>query len=84
MLYIPYNSKQIRTAYVSKHNFVKSLFVLFRGITSKNVGNFYCLTCFHSYATENKLKQHKNVCKNHDYCYVEMLKKDNEILKYNP
>ena len=33
--------------------------------------------------TENKLKKHKNVCENHDYCYVEMSKKDNKILKYN-
>ena len=23
------------------------------------------------------------MCENHDYCYVEMLKKDNEILKCN-
>ena len=32
---------------------------------------------------ENKLKRHKNVCENRDYCYVEMLKEDNKILKYN-
>ena len=28
-------------------------------------------------------KKHKNVCKNHDYCYAEMPKKDNKKLKYN-
>ena len=39
--------------------------------------------CFHSYSTENKLKKHENVCKNHDYCYVEMSNEDNKILKYN-
>ena len=33
--------------------------------------------------TENKLKKHKNVCENHDYCYVEMPKEDNKILKCN-
>ena len=33
--------------------------------------------------TENKLKKHKNVCENHDYCYVVMPKEDNKILKYN-
>ena len=33
--------------------------------------------------TENKLKKHKNVCENHDYCYVEMLEEDNKISKYN-
>ena len=32
---------------------------------------------------ENKLTKHKNVCKNHDYCYVEMPKEDNKIIKYN-
>ena len=62
---------------------VKSLSALFRGITSKHVGDFYCLNCFCSYRTENKLKKHKKVCENHDYCYVEMPEEDNKILKYN-
>ena len=62
---------------------VKSLSVLFRGITGNNNGDFYCLNCFQSYTTENKLKKHKNVCENHDYCYVEMPEEDNKILKYN-
>ena len=56
---------------------------LFKGITSKHEGDFYCLNYFHPFRTENKLKKHKNVCKNHDYCYVEMPKEDNKILKYN-
>ena len=30
-----------------------------------------------------KLKKHKNVCENHDYCYVEIPEEDNKILKYN-
>ena len=64
--------------------FVKELSVLLRGITLKHVADFYCLNCFHSYTTENKLKQHENVDKNHVYCYVEMPKKDNKIIKYNP
>ena len=29
------------------------------------------------------LKKHKNICENHDYCYVEMTKENNKILKYN-
>ena len=61
----------------------KSLSALFRGIASNNNGDFYCLNCFHLFRTENKLKKHKNVCENHDYCYVEMPKEDNKILKYN-
>ena len=36
----------------------KSLSVLFRGITSKHDGDFYCLNCFQLYTTENKLKKH--------------------------
>ena len=32
---------------------------------------------------ENKLKKHKKVCENHDYCYVEMPEEYNKILKYN-
>ena len=35
---------------------VKSLSALLRGITSKHVGDFYCLKCFNSYSTKNKLK----------------------------
>ena len=62
---------------------VKSLSVLFRRITTKHEGNFYCLNFFQLYTTENKLKKHKIVCENHDYCYVEMPEKDNKILKYN-
>ena len=38
---------------------VKSLSALFRGITSKHEGDFYCLNCVCSYRTENKLKKHK-------------------------
>ena len=64
--------------------FVKELPALLKGIISNHVGDFYCLNCFHSYTTDNKLKQHENVCKNYDYCYVQMPKEDNKILKCNP
>ena len=62
---------------------VKRLSALLRGITSKREEDFYCLNCFHSYSTKDKLKKHKDVCENHDYCYIEMPKKNNKILKYN-
>ena len=61
----------------------KKLSSLLRGITSKHDGDFYCLNYFHSFRTENKLKMHKNLCKNIDYCYVEMPKENKKILKYN-
>ena len=62
---------------------VKTLSALFRGMASNNSGEFYCLNCFQSFGTKNKLKNHINVCENHDYCYVEMPKEDNKILKYS-
>ena len=56
---------------------------LFKGITSKHKEDFYCFNCFQSYARENKLKKHKKLCENHDYCYVEMPEEYSKILKYN-
>ena len=62
---------------------VKSLPALFRGITSTNNRDCYCLNCFHSYHTLNKLKKHETVCNNHDYCRVDM-RKEHEKIKYLP
>ena len=59
---------------------VKSLSALFRGITSKHDGDFYCLNCFQSYITKEKLKK-KSIKK-----YVRIVimpEEDNKILKYN-
>ena len=52
-------------------------------ITSKHDGDFYCLNYLHLFRTENKLKEHENVCENHDYCCIEMPKKGRNILKYH-
>ena len=41
---------------------VKNLSRLLRGITSNHDGDYYCLNCFHSYRTENKLNAHKKIC----------------------
>ena len=62
---------------------VKNLSRLLRGITSNQDGDFYCLNCFHSYRTKNKLDAHTKICENHDYCHIEMPTKDNNIIKYN-
>ena len=110
ILFVPHNTKQIRHAYKSKHNFivilkykytnkvillmitdgtkwhylaVKSLPALLRGITSYHNRDFYCLNCFHSYSTKEKLEKHEKVCNDHDYCYVETPSDNNKILKYN-
>ena len=50
----------------------KKLSALLRRITSNHNGDFYCINCFHSFRTKNKLKKHENICKNHDICYIEM------------
>ena len=62
---------------------IRSLSRLFRGITSNNNGDFYCLGCLHSFRTGNKLKRHERLCNNHDYCHVEMPTRDNNTLKCN-
>ena len=105
ILFVPLNKKEIRPAYVSKHNHkrknqvilltitddgerwhylaVRSLSTLLRGISSSNNGDFYCLNCFHSCRTLNKLKRHERVCNNHDYCHIDMLEEDKNTLKYH-
>ena len=62
---------------------VKNLPGLLKGITSIREKDFYCLNCFHSYRTKNKLESHKKIFENHDYCHVEMPTKDNNIIKCN-
>ena len=62
---------------------VRSLSVLLRETTSSNNGDLYCLNCFHSYRTLNKLKRHERVCNNHDYCRIDM-PKEHEKIKYLP
>ena len=96
ILYVPYNTKKINIAYKSKNNLTQerqiillmisnseNLSGLLRGITSNHKEDFYCLNCFHFYSTKNKLEAHKRICENHDYCYVEMPTKNNNIIKYN-
>ena len=57
---------------------------LLKGTSSSNNGHSYCLNCFHSYRTPNKLKRHERVCNNHDYCHVDMPEEGKNILKYSP
>ena len=60
---------------------VKILPALLRGTTSDHHGDFYCLNCFHSYRTLDKLKKHERVRSNHDYCCIDMSNK-HEKIKY--
>ena len=58
---------------------VKKLPTLLTGITSTSNGDHYCLNCLHSFRTKDKLEEHGNVCKDLDYCCVEM--PNDKILK---
>ena len=55
---------------------------LLRGITSNDNVDFYCLTCFHSYSTENRLKKHEKICYDHKFCFLKM--PDKNILESKP
>ena len=60
--------KQVNLLMISNgenwHNLtVKNLSRLLRGITSNHDGDFYCLNCFHSYRTKNKLEAHEKYMK---------------------
>ena len=63
---------------------VTNLSALLQGISSNHEGDFYCLNCFNSYTSKNKLKGHEEICNNHDSCRVEMPNWVEKILQYNP
>ena len=63
---------------------VTNLSGLLQGNSSNHEEDFYCLNCFNSYASKNKLKEHEEICNNHDSCHIEMPKWVEKILKYNP
>ena len=60
---------------------VNSLPRLLRGISSNHDGDYYCLNCFHSYRTENKLKAHKKICEN-QVQVIEMPSPNNNIINH--
>ena len=45
---------------------VTNLSALLEGISSNHKEDFYCLNCFNSYTSKNKLKEHEEICNNHD------------------
>ena len=45
---------------------------------------FYCSNCFSSCTTKNKLKEHEEICNNHDSCLMEIPRWAEKILEYNP
>ena len=69
---------------VKKYHYlaVANLSGLLKGVSSNHKEDFYCLNCFNSYTTENKLKEHEEICNKHDSCRMEM--PEQVILKHNP
>ena len=61
----------------------KTVCIVKRINIKKHRGDFYCLNCFHSFRTENKLKSHEKVCKNKDFCGIVMSSEKDEILAFN-
>ena len=58
--------------------------VLLQGNSPDHRGVFYCLNCFNSYSTKNKLTEHEEICNIHDSCRIEMPDWVNKTIKYNP
>ena len=58
---------------------------LLRGISSNNIGDYYCLNCFNSKSTDNELKKHERLSNKHDYCHIvipkELIESWREIIK---
>ena len=63
---------------------VTNLSALTEGISSNHKEGFYCLNCFNSYTSKNKLKKHEEICNNHDDCPIVMPQLVDKILKHNP
>ena len=61
---------------------VTSLSALLAKKSSNHDGDFYCLNCFNSYTIKNKLKEHEEICNNHDSYHIETPKQAEKILKY--
>ena len=72
---------------------MKQLLTLLRGITSNHHSCFhYFLSLIiifiiyyylHTFRAENKIKSHKDVCENNDFCNIVMPSKDNKTLELN-
>ena len=60
---------------------MKIFSALLREKTFKHDGGYYCLN--YVFRTENKFKAHENMCKSHDYCYIELPENGKSILRYN-
>ena len=61
-----------------------NLSALLEGKSSNHHRDFYCLNCFNLCTSKNKLKEHEEICNNHNSCRTQMLKWFEKMLKYSP
>ena len=57
---------------------------LVQGNSWNHEKKIFCLNCFNSYKSKNKLKEHEKIGNNHDTCCIEMPEWVNKISKHNP
>ena len=62
---------------------VTDISAMLKRISSNHKEDFYCLNCFNSYTSKNKLKEHEEICNNHDSYQIKMPKQVEQVLKYN-
>ena len=51
---------------------VTNLSALLQKISSNHKEDSYCLNCFNSCTSKNKLKEHDEICNNHNSCHIEI------------
>ena len=59
---------------------IKSIPALFKGISSSHKGDYYCLNCFNSYRTKQKLDDHEKLCGNHAFAKLKMPEEKNKFI----
>ena len=62
---------------------VTNFSALLQRMSLNHHGDFYYLNCFNSYYTENRLKEHEEICNKNNSCRILMPRWVNKILKYN-
>ena len=62
---------------------VNKLSKLLRGIIYKHHGDFYCLNCLHSFATQKEIESYKKVSEDKDFCNLVMTFEGTKISKFN-
>ena len=65
------------------YNAIKSISALLKNVSSKHNGDFYCLNCFNSYRTRQKLEDHAKLCGNIDFSAIKM-PEEKKIIRSNP